>query len=476
MLVLTLLLTLLLTWSQVISVGLVFAGDPFDGLEGVWRRQGYGETIKIDKTHVVIYQVTSISCYPVESFERAEAVRGLAKIQVNRRGTRLNLRQVADINLQRYRRMVSSDPSHPLLALPKLCQEGGTARTSDPIHNFDVFWQTFAENYPFFALSSVDWQKQYGLFRPFVHIETTPEDLQKILFEMTLPLDDGHATLLGTQIRSPRPDEGRLVEEWFEFHQAEFPEFLDFLQSERAIFNDVFASRYLKSEMKAAANAQIQWGFLQDQIGYLRIDSMDGYTNSGDRKDDLDETRRTIKRVLKDFAGVSTVVIDLRWNSGGTDETGLLMASWFNDRKQVAFSKRAWDEEGFTRPQFVKIKSRGQRAFRGPIFVLTSGITASAAEVFILALQARGHVVQIGEKTAGAFSDAIVRILPNGWEFELSNEVYLDRKNRLFEKQGIPVDVEAFFFEATDRKLGIDPAIEEVLSHVSNFDYQKRGS
>lgn len=473
MLVPTLQLTLLLAWSQ-ISVGLVFAADQLDGLEGVWRREGYGEMIKIDNTHVVLYQVTKISCYPVEAIERAEAVKGLAKIQVNRRGTRLKLRAVADLNLQRYRRLVSSDPSNPLLALPNHCQEGGTVRTTDALHNFNVFWQTFAENYPFFARNSVDWQKQHDRFRPFVHTETTQEDLRKILFEMTLPLDDGHASLFDTEIRSRRPVEERLVKEWFEFHQAEFPEFEDFLESERAIFDHVFASRYLDGEVASAANDQMHWGFLHDHIGYVRIDSMDGYTNLGDRKDDLDEARRTIKRVLKDVAGASAVVIDLRWNDGGTDVTGLLMAGWFNDHKQVAFSKRARDEQGFTRPQFVKIKSRGPRAFRGPIFVLTSGITASAAEVFILALRARGHVVQIGEKTAGAFSDSLMRVLPNGWEFTLSNEVYLDRRNRLFEGRGLPVDVEALFFQTTDRKLGIDPAIEEVLANLSNSHYYKR--
>ena len=467
-------LTLLLASSQLIFTGLAFADDSFDGLEGVWRREGYGEILTIDKTHVVLYQVTNISCYPVESIERTAAAKGLAKIRVNRRGTRLNLREVADLNLQRYRRLRSSDPSNPLLALPRHCQEGGTARTSGPIHNFDVFWHTFAENYPFFVLNSVDWQEQYDRFRPFVHTETTPEDLQKILVDMALPLDDGHASLLDTQIRSLRPVEERLVKEWFQFHQAEFPEFIDFLQLERATFDHLFASRYLDSEMKDAANDQIQWGFLQDHIGYLRIDSMDDYSNSGDPKDDLDEARRTIKRVIKDFSGASAVVIDLRWNSGGMDETGLLMASWFNHNKQVAFSKRAKDEKGFTRPQFVKVKSRGRKAFRGPIFILTSGITASAAEVFILTLRARGHVVVIGEKTAGAFSDAMIRILPNGWEFNLSNEVYLDRQNRLFEKRGIPVEVTATFFEATDRKLGIDPAIEELLAHVSNSHYYKR--
>ena len=46
----------------------------------------------------------------------------------------------------------------------------------------------------------------------------------------------------------------------------------------------------------------------------------------------------------------------------------------------------------------------------------------------------------IGENTAGTLSDIPGKPLPNGWEFILSNEVYLDADSVSFEGVGITPD------------------------------------
>ncbi len=50
----------------------------------------------------------------------------------------------------------------------------GTGESFDPLRTFDVFWHTFAENYPFFAAKGIDWEaaeavrkQPYGSARVF---------------------------------------------------------------------------------------------------------------------------------------------------------------------------------------------------------------------------------------------------------------------------------------------------------------------
>ncbi|MNX93502.1 hypothetical protein D3C86_1256850 [compost metagenome] len=53
---------------------------------------------------------------------------------------------------------------------------------------------------------------------------------------------------------------------------------------------------------------------------------------------------------------------------------------------------------------------------------------------------ANPNFTKIGSTTEGIFSSTLERKLPNGWEFELSNEVYQDLEGQSYENKGIPAD------------------------------------
>ena len=44
-------------------------------------------------------------------------------------------------------------------------------------------------------------------------------------------------------------------------------------------------------------------------------------------------------------------------------------------------------------------------------------------------------------KTNGIFLELLWKLLPNCWEYSLSNEVYMDTKYKTYEGNGIDVDV-----------------------------------
>ncbi len=101
--------------------------------------------------------------------------------------------------------------------------------------------------------------------------------------------------------------------------------------------------------------------------------------------------------------------------------------------------------------------------YTGDIVVLTSQQTPSAAEVFLLGLQARGNVTFIGERSYGAFSDVLAKALPNGWGITLSNERYLNSQGKNYENIGLPVDHEFVFLNVNNIESGIDVQLNEAV-------------
>ena len=85
---------------------------------------------------------------------------------------------------------------------PKPC--GGQPIADTPLTNYQVFWETFAENYPFFALRKVDWLAVDKSFRPQVTPKTTAEELFLILSHMIEPLYDAHTAIRAYSIRHRR--------------------------------------------------------------------------------------------------------------------------------------------------------------------------------------------------------------------------------------------------------------------------------
>jgi hypothetical protein len=47
----------------------------------------------------------------------------------------------------------------------------------DPEKNFEEFWKTFNNRYPFFEVRNVDWKEQYESIGPRVTSETRDDEL-----------------------------------------------------------------------------------------------------------------------------------------------------------------------------------------------------------------------------------------------------------------------------------------------------------
>jgi C-terminal processing protease CtpA/Prc len=71
--------------------------------------------------------------------------------------------------------------------------------------------------------------------------------------------------------------------------------------------------------------------------------------------------------------------------------------------------------------------------------------------------------------TLGALSDAVSRTLPNGWQLNSSNEVYIDSEGQHWKGMGIPPDIEMLVLSNADPIASHQEAILSLLGEQNSL-------
>jgi len=123
-------------------------------------------------------------------------------------------------------------------------------------------------------------------------------------------------------------------------------------------------------------------------IGVIKLDSFYQGDNGINSEDDV---RDAIKQ-LDQHGNMRGLILDLRENSGGFLNQAVKVAGLFITNGVIVVSKYFNGEEHFYRDMDGKI------AYDGPLIVLTSKATASAAEIVAQALQDYGVALVVGDE------------------------------------------------------------------------------
>jgi C-terminal processing protease CtpA/Prc len=207
---------------------------------------------------------------------------------------------------------------------------------------------------------------------------------------------------------------------------------------------------------------EVAFGLLAGDIGYLRINGFADYANDGDFWAGMAELETALDDIFsQSFNGL---VIDIRANDGGSDLYGLAVASRLTQTPYPAYTIEArsnpTDPTQWTTGQPILVQSSLCPGYDGPVILLTSRYSVSAAETFTMALMGRTpEVRRLGENTQGVFSVVLVHILPNGWWFGLQNERFLTGDGLTFDGAGIPPHINVSIFPPSDLAAGQDSAL-----------------
>ena len=410
-------------------------------INGIWKSDGYGNLLEIRDEKATLYSLTEISC-------------------VKERELALNEFKYTFIGKDRIKLTINESITEfwytKLTELPKVARNGGTPGTTDPLTNFDIFAKTFDENYAFFKERGVSWETLKTESRAKVN----EANFFEVLSEIVIKTKDSHVNLIDAENNRFASGSMGFLKEASEMEgSGSFEEYI-------TITNNIIEQKYLRGPIKRAANNKITWGDLGGGIGYLRIDAMTGYSEAEQFSAQVEVLKEALDKVMDDLKVFDKLVLDIRFNQGGSDVFSLEIAGRFGDQKRLAWTKKAKFDNGFTNEQKVYLTPQGKYQFMKPVILITSQSTASAAETFALAMNTLPHVQIIGDRTHGIFSDMLTRQLPNGWIFTLSNEVHLDPQGENLEGKGVAPDEFVPIFSESDLQRGVDSPIERAMEKL----------
>ncbi|HSD18154.1 MAG TPA: S41 family peptidase [Thermomonas sp.] len=125
-----------------------------------------------------------------------------------------------------------------------------------------------------------------------------------------------------------------------------------------------------------------------------------------------------------EIAGATALIVDVRDNGGGNSGEGYRLLSLLTDKpfrtsrwrtRQYVPANRAWSRpEGVHGGEAGEVQPDGKRLYTGPVLVLTSARTYSAAEDFVVAFDAMKRGRLVGEATGGSTGQPLFFDLPGG--------------------------------------------------------------
>ena len=432
-------------------------------LEGLWLTDGYGALIEFQGDDLRSSEITTLSCIPAlkATHKNGEGTPNEIIFTSGDDTFRVSPGTSQDTRWLHIDGSVSSILLRRTASRPEACRQ---TLTDTPLTNYQVFWESFAEHYPFFALRQTDWFAVDKKFRPQVTPAIKPEELFRIFHDMIEPLHDAHTGIAAKSIQQ-------------RFHG--YRPAADPMQKKNAAhISEIIENKYVRGGLRDFCKKQLQFGLLHygspqhgtssNSVGYLRIHSFDGYSDDREFVKQLDALETALDDIFKDSAKLTGLVIDVRINGGGSDVFGISIASRLATQEYLAYSKvirnDIHDPDHRTPPQPVLVHVSSRPGFRGSVVLLTSSDSVSAAETFTMAiLDRQPHVTRVGANTQGVFSDVLGRTLPNGWTFRFPNEIYLTKEGKAFDGSGVPPDIEVPTFPPEDLANSRDSALDRAL-------------
>jgi hypothetical protein len=301
----------------------------------------------------------------------------------------------------------------------------GFGQKNNPVTNYNYFVNFIKENYGLFPYKNVNWDSLGKYYSNFVSDTTSSDSLFYTMSRLAAKLRDKHFWI----------DNERYAYNYSIGKVVKTSQMDSIFASRKILKNtDLIKSKYLGNNFESSGINDFIFGKIDNDIGYVSFNWFDK---------DVKKVDAEMVKILRNLKECQSLIIDIRNNIGGTDSSALTVANHLIEMDrcyQISRIRKSNYDYSYTEPK-LWYTSHCKEAYNKPLIILINRYTISAAEAFSLALKGQSHIIFMGEPTAGAFSDAEDKYLPNGWHFAYSIGVWTDCNEVLWEEKGIQPDV-----------------------------------
>jgi len=280
----------------------------------------------------------------------------------------------------------------------------------NPVEVFDQVWQIFNTNYPYFEHRGIDWSALYKVYRSKLTPESTDDELFSTLCAMLGNLNDGHVNLNNRNTEFNSGVTNGLKMEDFSWK--------------------LVRDKYLKGSYKSTPDSLIYYGWIDNDVAYLRIRRFPSY----------EVVNSYLDPIIQELMKAKGIIVEVRGNSGGTGSGVEAIVSRFADQQRL-YEKVYWrmgPKRDFSNLTYHFIKPRGPSQFTAPVVLLQNKFSESSSEGFALAMRVLPNVTSVGELTGGCFASYYAERLLNGWSVTLPYSYAVDQNDFCWEGIGVP--------------------------------------
>jgi carboxyl-terminal processing protease len=338
------------------------------------------------------------------------------------------------------KRAIQTIKTFAVLSLAVLPSVATAQEQPSPVEIFEQTWQTFNTNYPYFDHHGIDWDAIYRVYRPQVSEQTTDAELFDVLCHMLGHLNDGHINFSnGDMTFNTGVIYGKKMTDYSE---------------------QLVRTKYLGNRFEAKQDSNLIYGWLADDIGYLRIRRWKQKHRVG----------AIVDSILAELKTARGLVVDVRANTGGNAFAAEAIADRFADRKRLYaknYPKRGPGHDSLFPPRYAYIEPAGPVQFTGPVVVLQHLFSESATEEFIMAMRVLSHATTIGDITSGCFGNYYPDELANGWTIGMPWSYETDQDDRCWVGIGLPPNLRVLNSEE-DIAQGKDRVLEFAIALIES--------
>jgi carboxyl-terminal processing protease len=169
---------------------------------------------------------------------------------------------------------------------------------------------------------------------------------------------------------------------------------------------------------------------LEEDIAYINVSNFNNKTAFN--------IKQEFQKMLKEKSlPIKGIILDLRWNPGGSLEQAKEVADLFLSSGHIVSVR------GRNNQIIYSFQAKPEDIAKNlPIVVLINGGSASASEIVAGALQDNKRAIVVGTKSFGKGSVQSVVDLPSGAAFKLTTALYYTPSGRSIQDKGIIPDIE----------------------------------